>query len=140
MHKPFLLRALGISVLKDTAYIVLQLWGVLFIFGYIPMKVYTLIFGIVFILITFLFGEWTFNQPMVSPRMVLITIVATYALDVLVNILVWSFLAGVNLFIYQNLASHLIFFSLHALAMAAAYYDRRRFNLGRRGPAEGLVR
>lgn len=137
--KSLLPRAIAISTVKDAVYTALSIWGVLFIFGNVPMKVYTLIFGIIFFLNTFLFAEWMFRVPVLTPRKAALVVFVTYVWDVLLNILIWSFLADINLFAAQSLPAHLAYFTVHAAAMAAAFYDRRRLGTWQRGPTEGLA-
>lgn len=142
MHffKSFLPRAVLISTAKDVVYTAITLWGVLFVFGNVPMRVYTLIFGIIFFLNTFLFAEWIFRIPILTPRRAAMAVIITYCWDVLLNILIWSFLTDLNLFAAQSVAAHLAYFAVHATAMAAAYYERKRLGPAQRGMAEGLAR
>jgi hypothetical protein len=138
MFKGFLSRTLGISTLKNVVFTVITLFGVIFIHGNVPGKVYVLVSYILFFLNTFLFSEWIWNTTTIPPRGVAQAIVYTYICDSLFSVLVWSFLTDTNLFYMQSLPTHALFFAVHALAMCAALYERRRF-ASLRHFSEGLL-
>lgn len=139
LSKHFYLRALVISTAKSVLLAMLSLLVIQFIAGNIPIKVHALSMGIILVLVTFLFGEWIFAAERIPPRGVGVAVVLTYAWEVLLNILIWSFILEQNLFFTQSITHHLIYFTLHAMAMTAALYDVRRLGPRGRGPVEGLT-
>lgn len=131
------MRALGISSLKNIAYNTLVIFGVMFVLGNVPSWLFAYGFPALFLFVTYLFAEWTFNYPRLALRQAVGITVATYAWDSFVSILIWNRWAASNLFFSQRLAPHLIFFSLHAVTMLGAWYLRKRGRV-MRSLAEGL--
>ncbi len=131
------LRALGISTLKNIALNTAALLGVLFVYGYVPGWLFGYGFPVLFLFITYLFAEWTFNDPRLVLRHAAIVTVAAYLWDAFVSILIWNRWSSGNLFFTQRLGPHLIFFTLHATAMLGAWYMHKR-NGVKMSLAEGL--
>lgn len=104
----------------------------------IPFKVHMLVSALLLFAFTFLFGEWIFMDPPPNVRRVAGIILATFAWEWVISVLVWSSITGDNLFLAQNAPSFFMGFAIHCAAMAAAYYDRSRLPEGH-GPWEGLA-
>jgi len=139
LQRHFYLRALGIISIKAIAYTVLMVLAIDFFAENIPMKVFLLAMTVVFFLVTFLFGEWIFSVPRMPARGVAIAIIITYLLDVFLNTLIWSYLWEANLFYTFDAGHQLIMFTLHAAALGAAYYERKRLGIFGKGPVEGIA-
>ncbi|MEN9558106.1 MAG: hypothetical protein RL141_475 [Candidatus Parcubacteria bacterium] len=123
-----MIRALGIITLKTLTMAVISLADVLFIAAYVPVKVHTLVMLPVVFAITFLFGEWIFNHARFEARTVALIIVTTYLWDAFLGALIFASLIGdMSVLAQQQLTPHLLAFALHAAALGAALYDRRRF-------------
>lgn len=131
------LRALGISSLKNVTFNTAAFLGVLMVYRNVPDWLFGYGFKALFLFLTYLFAEWTFNDPRLPWRRAVGFTVSTYVWDVFVSILIWSSLVKANLFFEQRLANHLIFFGLHALAMLGAWYVRKRMRV-KMSLAEGL--
>jgi hypothetical protein len=138
LQRHFYLRALGIISIKAVAHTTLLLLVLYYFLDFLPVKVLLLSMNVIFFLVTFLFGEWIFSVPRIPVRGVPTVIVATYAMDVFLNVLMWSYLFESNAFYTLNLGHQLIMFTIYTSAMIAAYYDRRRLGIFR-GPVEGIA-
>lgn len=102
------LRSLGISTLKNIALNTAALLGVLFVYGYVPGWLFGYGFPVLFLFVTYLFAEWTFNDPRLALRHAVLITLATYLWDAFVSILIWNRWAQDNLFFRQRLGPHLI--------------------------------
>jgi hypothetical protein len=133
----FYLRALGISTVKNVLFILFSLAAMVFFALNVPNYMYQGVSMIVFFGLAFLFAEWIFRKSKLRLRQAVLVSLAMYVWDVLVSILVWSWMLDENLFLQQLFTSHLIFLSLHLVASIAAWYADKRFHVSR-NLAEGL--
>jgi hypothetical protein len=138
MYKQLYLRAFSITTLKNIVFILALNMGLLFLGDKIPAFTFGIIFQAIYFLNTFLFSEWLFKKGECIPLIPLgIVILGTYVWDSFVALLFNSWLFEWNLFVTQEFLSHLYLFVIHAAAMAAAYYVRKRFG-AERSLSEGL--
>lgn len=130
--KKILLRALGITTVKTIVYLVVMLVGMLFFATRIPPLAFTLLYGFIFALNTFLFAEWIFLRGEHHPiKALILTFVCTYLWDVVFSIAFLSWLLRTNLLSEQSFKSHALYFAIHAVAMGSAYYLKKRSVAGR---------
>lgn len=137
MNYKFFGRSIGISTLKSIVYIILAIIGILFLASQLPPMLYLAIFYLLFFINTFLFSEWIFRKQDVRTLEVVSVIVITYIWDVLFISMFFTWLVDINIFAQQDAVQHLIFGTMHAIAMYAVYYIRKRF-AAKSGLAEGL--
>ena len=137
MNKQLYLRAFSITTLKTVVYLLLTTVSLLFLGD----KISALIFGVVSLAVyfinTFLFSEWLFKGEHIPILPLAIVIAGTYVWDTVLALMFNSWLLGRNLFATQEFVALFILFLLHAIAMSAAYYIRKRYG-AERGLAEGL--
>jgi hypothetical protein len=133
----FYLRALGISTLKNVLFILFSVAALIFFFQYIPYILYEIMSLAVFIGLSFLFAEWVYRKSKLCLRQVILVALAMYLWDILVSILVWSWLMDDNLFFKQQFLNHFIFLSLHLITCVAAWYAGKRTRVAQYF-AEGL--
>ncbi len=136
--KYFYLRALGITTVKNLLFIIVNVAVLMTIASHIPQAVLTVIFLFVLGLNTFLFSEWIFASGYLPFRALIMTIVGTFAWDVLVWVGFFSWLYQQNMLIRQSAFFIFVPFFIHAGAMWTAYVTRKRVLAGS-VDTEGLI-
>ncbi len=136
--KYFYLRALGITTVKNLLFIIVNVAVLMTIASHIPQVVLTVIFLFVLGLNTFLFSEWIFANGYLPFRTLIITIVGTFAWDVLIWVGFFSWLYQQNMLVRQSAFFIFVPFIIHAGAMWTAYVTRKRTLAGSVN-TEGLV-
>ncbi|MBD3251567.1 hypothetical protein GF380_03905 [Candidatus Uhrbacteria bacterium] len=133
---PRYLRALAISALKSTTYMFALLFGIIFIAEHISPFLFLLTLYCFYFLITFLFAEWIFNDVHIRTKALVIIILISFIIETILLVAFFRRL-GMTTFNMTVIYRSFIFLAMHAGAMIAAKYVRKRF-WATSGLAEGL--
>ena len=141
MMNHFYFRNLIVTTLMTASFTAISLFGVVLLWGHVPLRLYSLVMYLVLFLNTFLFAEWLFSGlPRLTPRIFVGAMLLSFAWNLLLSLLVWSYFMDTNLFFEQSFGIQAVNFLIHAVAMGAAFYERLRLgSVRKKGTIEGLA-
>lgn len=127
--KHILFRALGISTLKNILFIILSVVGMLTLALKMNLVAFSALFFFIYAVNGFVFAEWIFKKGhRYVFSHVLITAVATFALDSFISIGFFSWVYKTNMFLQQAFWPNLFMFFIHLIVFLGAYFLRLRFS------------
>jgi hypothetical protein len=136
MSKSIYRRAIGISLLKSISYIIGLAAGLLFIADRVPPLLFVVALYFFYVVITFLFGEWIFEDGSVGTKQLIMIILVTFLVEMVITISFFRYM-GIAALTFENISKSVVFLVLHGGALFAALYVRKRM-LAKEGLAEGL--
>lgn len=133
------LRASVFTAIRSIAYTIALLVTGFVIGKNISALTYSIIFGCVYAVLTFLFAEWIFLGGRLKVVHLIGVIVVGYIVDSIVSIALFSWYFDRNMFMEQTVQGHLVFALIYTISMIGGYVLKKRMTALRGGLAEGLA-